>query len=150
LTGEVNAWVTDRSGIAGSGHGRVMGLGLPLLATLTVSQFRAVLAHEFAHYYGGDTRLGPWVYKTQKTLLRTFQSIGSLQKFTRLMILYLMYKVVTALLHWYFNFFLVAINVVSRREEYRANELACQIAGKQPLIDGLRAIHACTSAWRGY
>jgi len=25
---------------------------------------RAVLAHEFGHYYGGD-QAGPWVYKTQ-------------------------------------------------------------------------------------
>jgi hypothetical protein len=39
---------------AGNGFGsrRVMGLGLPLLAALTVSQFRAIWL-KFAHYYGG-------------------------------------------------------------------------------------------------
>jgi len=59
LIGDVNAWVADRGGILGFGSRRVMGLGLPLMSALTVSQFRAVLAHEFAHYYGGDTSLGP-------------------------------------------------------------------------------------------
>src|SRR5215831_15860509 len=46
-----NAWVTEvRSK-------RILAIGLPLLGALTVAQFRAILAHEFAHYYGGDTRL---------------------------------------------------------------------------------------------
>ena len=68
--GEVNAWVADRGGILGFGSRRVMGLGLPLMSILTVSQFRAVLAHEFAHYYGGDTSSGPWVYKTKMAMMR--------------------------------------------------------------------------------
>jgi len=43
----------------GFGSRRVMGLGLPLLQILTVAQFRAVLPHEFGHYYGADTRQDP-------------------------------------------------------------------------------------------
>jgi Zn-dependent protease with chaperone function len=74
LIGDVNAWVADRSGFLGIGSRRVMGLGLPLLSILTVSQFRAVLAHECAHYYGGDTSLGPWVYKTQTAIVRIFRT----------------------------------------------------------------------------
>jgi heat shock protein HtpX len=62
----------------GFGSRRVMGIGLPLLSILTVSELRGVLAHEFAHYYSGDTRLGPWVYKTQTTMIRTFENIGKL------------------------------------------------------------------------
>jgi Zn-dependent protease with chaperone function len=53
LIRDVNAWVADRGGFMGYGCRRVMGLGLPLLSILTIAQFRAVLAHEFAHYYGG-------------------------------------------------------------------------------------------------
>ena len=77
LIGEVNAWVADRGGVMGFGSRRVMGIGLPLLSVLTVAQFRAVLAHEFAHYYGGDTSLGPWVYKTKMAMVRTFRTVGS-------------------------------------------------------------------------
>ena len=54
-----------------------MEWGLPLFSTLTVSQFRAVLAHEFGHYYGGDASLGPWVYKTEMAIIRVFENIGS-------------------------------------------------------------------------
>jgi len=43
-----------------------MVIGLPLMQIMTVSQMRAVLAHEFGHYYGGDTKLGPWVYRTAR------------------------------------------------------------------------------------
>jgi heat shock protein HtpX len=150
LIGDVNAWVADRGGFVGFGSRRVMGLGLPLLSTLTISQFRAVLAHEFAHYYGGDTSLGPWVYKTQAAIVRIFQNIGSLGKLARIAVLGLMYLVVATLMKWYFQLFLRAINLASRRREFRADELACMIAGRQPLIEGLRAIHGAALAWPMY
>jgi Zn-dependent protease with chaperone function len=55
LVPDVNAWVAQRGGVMGFGSRRVMGVGLPLLGTLTIDQFRAVLAHEFGHYDAGDT-----------------------------------------------------------------------------------------------
>jgi heat shock protein HtpX len=150
LIGDVNAWVADRGGVLGFGSRRVMGLGLPLMSILTVSQFRAVLAHEFAHYYGGDTSLGPRVYKTKMAMIRTFQAVGSLSKLARFWVLVLMYMVVSTILKWYFIVFLRAINLVSRRQEFRADELACLVAGPQPLIDGLRTIHGAAPAWQAY
>jgi Zn-dependent protease with chaperone function len=150
LIGDVNAWVADRGGLMGFGGRRVMGLGLPLLSILTISQFRAVLAHEFAHYYGGDTSLGPWVYKTQTAMVRIFQNIGSVGALARIAILGVMYVVVATLMKWYFVVFLRAINLVSRHKEYRADELACLVAGRQPLIEGLRAIHGAAQAWPTY
>jgi heat shock protein HtpX len=147
LIGDVNAFVADRGGFLGFGSRRIMGIGLPLLSTLTISQFRAVLAHEFAHYYGGDTSLGPWVYKTQSAIIRIFQNIGSVGKLARIAVLGLMYMVVATLMKWYFQLFLRVINLASRQREFRADELACMIAGRQPLIDGLRAIHGASMAW---
>jgi Zn-dependent protease with chaperone function len=150
LIGDVNAWVADRGGMMGFGSRRVMGLGMPLLSILTISQFRAVLAHEFAHYYGGDTSLGPWIYKTQTAIARIFQNIGSLGQLARVAVLGVMYLVVSTLMKWYFKLFLRAINLVSRKKEHRADELACLIAGREPLIDGLRAIHGAALAWPSY
>jgi heat shock protein HtpX len=150
LIGDVNAFVADRGGLLGFGSRRIMGLGLPLLSILTVSQFRAVLAHEFAHYYGGDTSLGPWVYKTQTAIIRIFQNIGTLGKLARIAVLGIMYMVVATLMKWYFQLFLRAINLASRQREYRADELACLVAGRQPLIEGLRAIHGASMAWPTY
>jgi len=150
LIGDVNAWVADRGGLLGFGSRRVMGLGLPLMSILTVSQFRAVLAHEFAHYYGGDTSLGPWVYKTKMAMIRTFQTMGSLGQLARYAVLAIMHLIVSTILKWYFIVFLRAINLVSRRQEFRADELACLVAGPKPLIDGLRTIHAAGPAWQPY
>jgi len=147
LIGAANAFVADRGGVMGFGSRRVMGLGLPLLYLLTVSQFRAVLAHEFAHYYGGDTSLGPWVYKTKASIVRIFENIGSVGQLARMAILGVMYMAVTWLLKGYFIAFLRAINFVSRRQEYRADELACIVAGRQNLIAGLKAIHRAAVAW---
>jgi len=150
LIGQVNAFVADRGGILGLGSRRIMAIGLPLLSTLTISEFRGVLAHEFAHYYSGDTKLGPFVYKTQSAMIRTFQNIGSIQELGRIGIINLLYSVVTVVLKNYFILFLRVTNFVSRKKEYRADELACFVAGPEPLIQGLRKIHGAGMAWPAY
>lgn len=150
LLGQVNAFVADRGGVLGIGSRRVMGIGLPLLSILTIPEIRAVLAHEFGHYYSGDTRMGPWVYKTQSAMIRTFKNMGSLGEVGRIAALQLMNLVAAFLLKWYFIFFLRVINFVSRKKEYRADELACIVAGAEPLANGLRKIHGTGMAWGSY
>lgn len=146
LIPDVNAFVAEPGG---QGR-RVMGLGLPLLQILTISRFRAVLAHELAHYYGGDTRLGPWVYKTRAAMVRTLRGLGSpssvLKGLTQLAVVRLAYFVVTSVLIAYWNFFLRVTQLISRRQEYRADELACSVAGSRALIEGLQDIHRAAAA----
>jgi heat shock protein HtpX len=129
LTAEVNAWVMDRGGMMRFGSRRVMGLGLPLLQVLNVSEFRAVLAHEFGYFHGGDTKLGPWVYKTHAAIGRTLEGLeehGSLLQKPFL---------------WYGNAFLCMTHVLSRHQEFTADALAARIVGCRPLIEGLKLIH---------
>lgn len=138
LVPEVNAWVAQRGGIMGFGSRRVMGLGLPLLQILTVAQLRAVLAHEFGHYHGGDTKLGPWVYKTRAAIERTLQGLA---------------KQRTVLLYpflWYGKLFLRVTLAISRRQEFSADELASRVVGSRPLIEGLKAIHGGAIAYAPY
>ena len=137
LVPDVNAWVTQRGGIMGFGSRRVMGLGLPLMHMLTRSQFRAVLAHEFGHYYGGDTKLGPWIYKTRGAIGRTLNSLGD-GSWLQLPFL------------WYGKMFLRITHAVSRRQEFVADELAARAVGSQPLIGGLRTIHGVAPAFNAY
>ena len=151
LVGNVNAFVTDRGGLLGIGSRRVMGIGLPLFSILNVSELRGVLAHEFAHYYAGDTRLGPWTYKTQSSVARTFRNIGSIGESVSLPGLFrVMQSVVSNILAYYFVFFLRVINFISRKAEFRADELACLVAGSGPVLQGLRAIHGAALAWPAY
>jgi heat shock protein HtpX len=154
LIPDVNAFVAEPGGV---GH-RIMGLGLPLLQILTVSRFRAVLAHEFGHYYGGDTRLGPWVYKTRAAMVRTLQGLGrpyaALEVLARLhyVILFLCapFMLVPHLLSAYLTLFLRITQLISRRQELRADELACAVAGSRALVEGLQDIHRGTAAAKAY
>jgi Zn-dependent protease with chaperone function len=150
LIGDANAWVADRGGLMGFGSRRVMGLGLPLLAALNVSQFRAILAHEFAHYYGGDTELGPWLHRTQMAMIRTFQNMGAVGQTMPVALMKILYLVVFGILKAYWRLFLRAINFVSRRQEFRADELACLVAGPEALISGLRGVHGAALAWPAF
>jgi heat shock protein HtpX len=75
LLNDVNAWVTQRGGMMGFGSRRVMGVGLPLVNSLTRAELQAVIAHEFGNYVGGDVGLGPWIYKTRAAIARTMAGL---------------------------------------------------------------------------
>ena len=53
-----------------------MFIGVPLLHVVTERGIRGVIAHEFGHYAGGDTRLGPWIYRTHDTIGRTISRLS--------------------------------------------------------------------------
>lgn len=136
LVPDVNAWVAQRGGVMGFGSRRVMGLGLPLMRALTCSQFRAVLAHEFGHYHGGDTKVGPWIYKTRGAIGRTIGSLGD--------------SLLQKPFLWYGNLFLRITHAISRRQEFVADDMAARTIGAKPLADGLRRIHAVAPAFNAY
>jgi heat shock protein HtpX len=135
LTPDVNAGVTERGGVMGIGSRRVMIVGLPLLQALTVSQFRGVLAHEFGHFYGGDTRLGPWIYKTRGVIARTLGNLTG---------------ILAIPFHWYATLFLRITNAISRRQEFVADAMAGQTVGSHVYADALRTIYGLAPAFDGY
>lgn len=137
LVPDMNAFVANRGGVMGFGSRRVMGIGLPLMQVLSVSQLEAVLAHEFGHYHGGDTMLGPWVYKTRAAIGRTLSSLGDEG------ILHLPFR-------WYGNMFLRLTLAVSRAQEYAADRLAATLVGSGHLAEGLKRVHAAAPAFDAY
>lgn len=136
LCHDLNAWVSQRGGIMGIGSRRVMGLGLPLMQVLSVSQLRAVLVHEFGHYHGGDTKLGPWIWKTRGAIIRTVQGLEE--------------SLLQLPFIWYAKGFLRITHAISRRQEISADALAAKIAGAQHLADSLKIIHGTGFAFNGY
>jgi heat shock protein HtpX len=134
---EMNAWVAQRGGLMGIGSSRVMGIGLPLLQVTTTSQFKAILAHEFGHYDGGDTSLGPWIYKTRQTIGRTLGNLGDgswLQKPFML----------------YGNLFLRITHAISRQQEFNADRLSARIYGREAAIGGLKAVYGHSASFQRY
>lgn len=154
LLGDANAFVSQAGGFMGVGSRRIMGVGLPLMQMLTVSQFRAVLAHEFAHYYAGDTRLAPWVYGTTRAIARVYENLGRksdiLSFLTRWAVVAAPYMLLMWAMRLYWKLFIRMTQLISRRQEYRSDELACHIAGSQPLIAGLETLHRSQAALNSY
>jgi Zn-dependent protease with chaperone function len=138
LVPDVNAWVAQRGGFMGFGGRKVMGIGLGLLQALTVSQLRGVVAHEFGHYYGGDTRLGPLIYRTREAIWRSLSNLSGHSA--------LIQKPFT----WYAKFFLRVTHAVSRRQEFVADELAAHVVGARAMAESLRATHANAMAFSSY
>ncbi|HSL43897.1 MAG TPA: M48 family metallopeptidase [Anaerolineales bacterium] len=129
LIPDVNAFVAERGGFMGIGSRRVMGIGLPLFHLMTVSELSSVLAHEFGHFYGGDTALGPWIYKTRAAIIRTVVSLGSTNQWLQIPF------------EAYAKMFLRITNAVSRQQEFTADQLAARTVGAQATIMGLQKVH---------
>jgi len=146
--------VAQRGGMLGFGSRRVMALGYPLLSVLSVSELRAVIAHEFAHYYGGDTGFGPWTNKTRETIIFSPQRLSADSGFfhwlSRWAYLALLQWIVVGTLVLYWNLFLRLTLLVSHQWEYRADELASAVAGAKPLLEGLRKLTEAGVAWVPY
>jgi Zn-dependent protease with chaperone function len=121
---DVNAWVSTRGGVLGIGGRRVMGLGIPLLHLLTVDQLKAVLAHEFGHYGGGDTKIGRLVYHTRLRLGRTLAAVDG--------------KLVSVLFGLYGKLVMRVSTAVARHEEFAADRFAAQATSGQDLADSLQ------------
>jgi len=136
---EMNAWVANRGGIMGLGSRRIMGIGIPLMQVLSAQQLRGVLAHEFGHYHGGDTKLGPWLYVTRSAIVRTVENLAS----SGSSILYLPFAM-------YLKLFLRLTQKVSRQQEFTADALAAKIVGPQPIGDALKVVHSQALAFEGY
>jgi len=122
ISPEMNAGVFQR------GRRRVMVVGLPLMQVMTIPQMRAVLAHEFGHYHGGDTKLGPLIYRMRETIERTLRTLSG--QAALLGLLFLAYG----------RMFMRVTQAVSRRQELAADELAARTVGSGPMIEGLRAL----------
>src|SRR5437868_7821156 len=132
ITPEMNAGVLQR------GRRRVMVLGLPLMQALSVNEMRAVLAHEFGHYHGGDTRLGPWIYRTREAIERVIRNASRQSAALQLPFL------------WYGRMFMRVTQAVSRRQELTADELAARTFGAGAMIGGLRSLARGSVAWSAY
>ena len=134
LLNEVNAWVAHRGGMMRVGSRRVMGVGLPLLAHLSASELKAVIAHEFGHYVSGDVSLGPWIYKTRSAIGRALAATQG--------------TVLAAPFDLYAKLFLKTTLAVSRQQEFEADRTAARVAGAAPMTRALQRVTALAPAYR--
>jgi Zn-dependent protease with chaperone function len=115
-----------------------VGVGLPLLATLTERELRAVVAHEMGHHVRGDVRLGPWIHRTRRTIARAVDQLeGSSFWFHLPFALYA-------------DFFMKTSVRISRAQELAADAMAGRVAGAAAMASALRKTEVLASAWQTY
>lgn len=136
LLHDMNAFVSQRGGVMGFFSRRIMGIGLPLLEILTVPEFKAVLAHEFGHYRRGDTSLGPWIYLTRASIIRTVENMSN--------------DLIRILFVWIGKLFLRITHAVSRQEEFAADAVAVQAVGGGAVAGGFRKLEKHGGAFSCY
>ncbi len=138
LTYDFNAGVAERGGAGGFGGNRIMALGLPLLQEVNISQFKAIIAHEFGHYYHGDTSLGSRIYRIHAAIERTISGLQNNHS-----IMQLPFK-------WYGKKILKITSGVSRSQEFMADRLSATLVGKDVVIGALETSAMKGAAFEGY
>jgi Zn-dependent protease with chaperone function len=132
----VNAAVWEGSSLLGLRPGRrYLEVGLPLLAGLSVSELRAVLAHELGHLGHGHTRFAAVTYRASMTLGRTVAGLGGV-------------------LGWVFGKYARLYARVSRganrAQELQADLAAARAAGRDASCNALRKLPALDAAWEHF
>jgi hypothetical protein len=108
---------------------RCLVLGLPFLDAQDMVRFRAILAHELAHFAGGHGRFSVWTYGVRATWVaflssRDIQGSASSRVFTRFF-------------EWFAPHFLANTFVLARAQEYAADEMSAREVGAETMASAL-------------
>lgn len=126
ITAEVNA------AVAKVGGHRVMFIGLPLLATFSQAELRAVLAHELGHYAGGRFALSSALLRAQNALVTVARNSTGVWGY---------------LFRAYARLYVAAAQLSSRDLERAADSFAMRLGGPRQTASAFRRIIAVDLAW---
>jgi len=122
-------------------------LGLPLMEQLSPDEFRAVLAHEFAHLSREHGRFSRWIYRLRLTWERIFEEMS---RPTQAGISFR--PLIIRFVDWFWPRFNAHAFVLSRLNEYEADAVAARTAGAPQLAASLQRLalhsrHLVESVW---
>ncbi|MGD9618571.1 MAG: M48 family metallopeptidase [Mycolicibacterium sp.] len=144
LVGDARAAVSEDARLLGIvGGPRRLYLGVPCLQGLSVTQLRAVLAHEFGHYSRAHTRLGPFAYRAYQAVMDIMQRLRAPDANWLLRIYGNVLWVYAAAYH-------TVSMAISRSQEHEADRLMVQIAGRKNAQEALREIDLIGACWMVY
>lgn len=134
-------------------------LGLALVNVLTLTEFKAVLAHELGHFAQRTMAVSRWVYVGQQIagnivakrdlfddlLLRLTNAdirVGWIGWILRTIV-----WSIRSVLDSFFGLVLIAERALSREMELQADLVAVTVTGSDALINALHKLHAADAAW---
>jgi Zn-dependent protease with chaperone function len=135
ITPHPNAFTLQETAVGVAGRRTVLGIGMPLLVSLSVEELRAVVAHELGHFSSAESALASLVHRGRLSMLRTMRiaPLGATRLFTL-----------------YGRFFLRVTAELSRRQELAADRLAAQLTGPDVAAASLVAVERIAAAYAAY
>jgi Zn-dependent protease with chaperone function len=134
-------------------------IGLGLVNSLTLGEFRAVLAHEFGHFAQRAMAVGRWVYVAQQIAAHLIARRDKLDDFLNALsrfdvriawvgwILRLIVWSIRSLVDSVFRLVLLMQRALSREMELNADLVAVSLTGSDALIHALYKLEAADDAW---
>ncbi len=127
-------------------------IGLGLINSLNVSEFKAVLAHEFGHFSQRSMRIGSYIYTVNRVIynlvyeydnwdntLSSWAQTGGIFGFFAGITFWLVERV-RDLLKIAYNLINISYMKLSREMEYHADLIAVSVSGNKSFKDALRKI----------
>lgn len=161
LSGEVNACVFYDLSVLDFLFPRRKNLeiGLGLVNSLSLTEFKAVLAHEFGHFAQSSMAVGRWVYVAQQvatqlifhrdwfdSLLATISRIDLRIAWIGWLLRIVIWAL-RSILDTLLGFVMLAHRALSREMEYQADLVAVANTGSDPLIHALHRLAPADDAW---
>ncbi|PJZ53779.1 M48 family metallopeptidase [Leptospira adleri] len=134
-------------------------IGLALVNVLSISELKAVLAHEFGHFAQKSMAVGNWVYIAQQIAAHLIARRDALDDFLRSVsrfdirvawigwILRLVIWSLRSAMESFFNLVVLAQRALSREMEFQADLVAVSVTGSDALIHALHKLQAADEAW---
>lgn len=134
ITEEFNAGVVQapRLGVFGWPRNYLL-IGLPLMKTLTVSQFKAVLAHEFGHLANNHGRMTNWIYRQRLRWSRLATSLEATDSGGGFLF--------KPFLNWFSPYFNAYSFPLARANEYVADQTSAHLTSPQDAAQALSSVN---------
>jgi len=134
-------------------------IGLGLVNVLNISEFKAVLAHEFGHFAQKSMAVGSWVYIAHQIAAHIVHQRDVIDSFLQGLsridlrvawigwLLRLVVWSIRSLLDTAFGLVVAAQRALSREMEFQADLVAVSLTGSDALVHALHKLHAADEAW---
>jgi Zn-dependent protease with chaperone function len=134
-------------------------IGLGLVNTLNLGEFKSILAHEFGHFTQRSMIIGRWVYIAHRVayeivgkrdgfdeFLRTLSSLDFRIAWIGWLLSVLIWSI-RAVSETFFKMVVITERALSREMEFNADLVAVSLTGSDALIHSLHKLHAADEAY---
>jgi len=134
-------------------------IGLGLVNILSLSELKAVLAHEFGHFAQRSMAVGNWVYIAQQIAAYIIAQRDILDRFLRQLsfmdvriawigwLLRMIVWSLRAILETVFEWVVLAQRALSREMEFQADLVSVSLSGSDAIVNALYRLQAADDAW---